>query len=332
MSLKGSEISSELELFFQRPEWSELPGGLDSMGLLRAALNAASVIMEIYNRDSSVTVALKEDASPVTEADQASQEILLNYLRGSQFAVLSEEDPSAHAAGLDALKRGNGVICVDPLDGTREFLKKNGQFAVNIGMIVGGVPVFGLVLAPSSGDWQMGRIDWGAGRGYLLSAQHCEGAGPGEWILRAAEEQIHSFPGDEMSWGLSWGAAERSIDSGRFVTYLSCSHIARESERLASAGLRADIRRLGSALKFCRLTTAEGERGDVYLRLTPTSLWDTAAGHALLLASGGHMVPLRRDASAFCYDGESLVNPGFLAWRAGFAPATVGRIIRALLD
>lgn len=332
MSLNRPQISGDLHRHFCRPEWSDLPGGLEAAGLLQAALDAASAIMEVYNRDSGVVdVTLKEDASPVTEADRAAQEILQKHLAQSRFVVLSEEDPGTHSAGLDALKKGEGVICVDPLDGTREFLKKNGQFSINVGVIFGGLPVFGLVLAPCSRGFQMGRIDRSTGRGYLLSAEHSAADASAAWMVRSFAGSVDEFPRAEISRGLEAEAAEGLKDSPRFVTYLSGSHVSRECERLASAGLHTDVRRLGSSLKFCRLTARQSERGDVYLRLTPTSVWDTAAGHALLLASGGHMVALRGEVSPFSYSGESLLNPGFLAWRAGFDPATAGRIIRALL-
>jgi 3'(2'), 5'-bisphosphate nucleotidase len=324
IQVDGPAHLNDLKQQFRRLEWSCLPGGFDAEGLLGAALAAAEAVLEVYDRSSAPAVSWKEDASPVTDADRVSQKILLEFLSRSSFVVLSEEAPEAHLSGLAALQRGAGVICVDPLDGTKEFIKKNGQFSINVGVVCGGLPVFGLVLAPVSGVWQMGRVDPDSRRGYFLSGEPLSPSSNAGWRLRSTVHSLDPLPIEHLRASVL--QQEIKDPQEPFVAYLSGSHVARESERLASVGLPCEVRRLGSALKFCRLTSDQDECGDVYLRLTPTCLWDTAAGHALLLATGGYMVPLKGDLQAFRYDGHSLVNSGFLAWRAGFSVEKVGQI------
>ena len=238
------------------------------------ARDAGQAIMAVYARDFEVE--FKGDDSPLTQADMASHHVIVDGLRAlaPDIPVLSEED-----AGIAwETRRGWGRHwLVDPLDGTREFVKKNGEFTVNIALVEDGRPVLGVVYAPV--------FD------YLLHAARGEGA----WLRQ--------------------GGADIALQTRRPATAplrvaASRSHL---DERTAAALERmGDTERhgLGSSLKFCRI--AEG-RIDVYPRFGPTSEWDTAAAQAVLEGAGGQVIdPAGRP---FRYNQrETILNGDFIAF------------------
>ncbi len=243
----------------------------------RLAREAAAAILDIYGRnDQGLTH--KSDASPLTEADLASHRLLLRGLANMNPAlpVLSEEN----ANEITAAERRSWprYWLVDPLDGTKEFLKRNGEFTVNVALIEFGRPVLGIVHVPVSGVSYTGSTDGNAERrdeNGELRVLHT--AGPiGKRAVRIVGSRSHA--GGELN-GFAKGLGKH--------------------EFLA----------IGSSLKFCLV--AEGA-ADVYLRLKPTSEWDTAAGQAVLEAAGGVVtnlagLPLRYNAR------DTLINPSFLA-------------------
>ena len=237
------------------------------------AVEAGDAIMRIYAQDFSVET--KTDNSPVTAADLAAHHLISTGLAQltPQIPVLSEE-----AADIPFSVRRNWTRwwLVDPLDGTREFIKKNGEFTVNIALIDRGEPVLGVVYAPA--------LD------YLVHAEH----GAGAWLRSGGE--------DVPLGSTRPAAAPLRVAASR-------SHLDDRTRRVLERIGEHERFGLGSSLKFCRI--AEGQ-ADVYPRFGPTSEWDTAAGQCVLEAAGGCVLGL--DGHAFRYNrGESLLNPDFIA-------------------
>ena len=242
-------------------------------GVVALVRDAGAAILQVYARDFAVEA--KDDHSPLTEADLAAHRILVAGLQAlaPDIPVLSEE-----AAGIPwEQRRGwSRYWLVDPLDGTREFVKKNGEFTVNVALIDGHRPVLGVVHAPV--------FD------YLLHAE----AGQGAWMRQGGEDIALSVRAPATA-PLRVAASRSHLDprTAAFLDRLG------EAERLG----------LGSSLKFCRI--AEG-RVDVYPRFGPTSEWDTAAAQCVLEAAGGAV--LRLDGTALDYNRkDSLLNPDFIA-------------------
>jgi 3'(2'), 5'-bisphosphate nucleotidase len=245
------------------------------------AERAGHAILDVYN--SAFAVELKEDRSPLTAADMAAHRLIVSELTllTPEIPVLSEESAAAHTG-----QRRQWPIywLVDPLDGTREFIKRNGEFSVNIALIEHHESVLGVVHAPVPGYSCVGARDLGARRfdrdgsvrAISVSGQRGE-------VLRVAGSRSHA---DARLLGV-----------------------------LDKIGAH-ELRPMGSALKFCLV--AEGE-ADVYFRFGPTSEWDTAAGQAVVEAAGGRVTdmalqPLRYNQR------ETLLNPDFMAYADTSAP------------
>jgi 3'(2'), 5'-bisphosphate nucleotidase len=237
------------------------------------AREAGQAILDVYRRD--IEVVQKEDRSPLTEADLASHRIICEALArlSPDIPVLSEE-----SAGIDFDTRSswNEYWLVDPLDGTKEFINRNGEFTVNIALIRDHEPVLGVVHVPVSGVSYTGIVGAGASR-----------EDPG----RPAEPIGVRIPCARPAVVVG----SRSHANPALLGFL---------EKIGPYELVS----MGSSLKFCLL--AEG-RADFYPRLGPTSEWDTAAAHAVVLAAGGRIVQL--DGTPLRYNQkESLLNPEFL--------------------
>jgi 3'(2'), 5'-bisphosphate nucleotidase len=258
---------------------------------LDAAIAAARVIMDVYARP--IAAVAKADGSPVTEADAAAEATILDYLGPTGIPVLGEESV---AAGIIPVL-GNRYFVVDPLDGTKEFIKRNGEFTVNIALVEHGVPVMGVVLAPATGETFVGDA-----RG----AYFCN--------------------------TLSGIVAERRVISVASVTPLrivaSRSHghaaLATLCETLE---IESDMS-VGSSLKFCLLARGDAQ---LYPRFTPTCEWDTAAGQAVLEAAGGAVVTLDGARLAYGKGDLGFLNPYFVAASstelARRAAAEMGKIL-----
>ena len=239
--------------------------------LTSIAARAGDAIMQIY--DSAFTVQHKSDDSPLTLADLESQRIIIAGLNALTpgTPVLSEE--SAHAPWSER-RTWRELWVVDPLDGTREFVKRNGEFTINIALAVDGEAVLGLVAAPA-----LGLVYWGArGSGAFKS----QGGAPAVPIRVSAPAAPLRVVGSR---------SHASADTEAYLAQLG-------EHRLVGTG---------SALKFCRV--AEGS-ADLYPRFGPTSEWDTAAGQALLESAGGQVT--RIDGRRLRYNcRESLINESF---------------------
>jgi len=249
--------------------------------LTEVAVAASAAILAVNFRDCDAR--LKADQSPISWADEAAHAAIMEGLARAApgIPVISEEAVSEWQGCTPA----DEFLLVDPLDGTREFLAGRLEYTVNIALVRGGIPVVGVIAAPALGLIWRGATDSGGERLHFT-------------VGRAAPqraEPIHTRP---------WPAGER-------IAAVSRSHF--DSASAAFLERVAPVRTLaaGSALKFCRI--AEGAI-DVYPRLAPTSEWDVAAGHALVVAAGGAL--LRADGGALHYGGanDGFRVPGFIAW------------------
>ena len=237
---------------------------------------AGREILEVYRRGVPATT-LKEDASPLTEADLRAQRLIESALGEltPQIPILSEE---ARQPPWSERAHWRRHWLVDPLDGTREFLARNGEFTVNIALIEAHAPVLGVVHVPVGDTTYRGA------------------AGEGAW-RQAGEAQA-----------VALHVAARAADPVRVVG--SRSHRGDSLERFLERLGPHELKGIGSSLKLCMI--AEGS-ADVYPRLGPTSEWDTAAAHAVVLAAGGVVVAL--DGQPLRYNtGAQLLNPSFVAY------------------
>ncbi|MGE0241003.1 MAG: 3'(2'),5'-bisphosphate nucleotidase CysQ, partial [Parvibaculaceae bacterium] len=227
------------------------------LALADLALAAGREIMTIYA--SPVLARQKSDLTPVTEADEAAEKIILAGLNqlDPKTPVISEE---AAAAGTIP-QVGARFYLVDPLDGTKEFLSRNGEFTVNIALIAEGAPLAGVVLAPALGRIFCGETGLGAFEAHAEAEADVASLG---WQARAARKASPAGP---------IVVASRSHRDERTEAYLKCLKV----QKIVSAG---------SSLKFCLLASGEA---DLYPRFGRTMEWDTAAGHAVLRAAGGHV-------------------------------------------
>jgi 3'(2'), 5'-bisphosphate nucleotidase len=246
--------------------------------LTASVVRASAAILAIT--PGALATRHKADASPVTAADEASQAVLLGDLARllPSLPVVSEEAVSGRTA-----PPGADFILVDPLDGTREFVEGRPEYTVNVALVREHTPVAGFVAAPALGLIWRGVVRHGAER--LRFAPDRAAIEPTAIRVRTAPE--------------------------RLVIALSRSHLDPDSAAVAEHLPIVERLICGSAVKFCRI--AEG-RADVYPRLSPTSEWDVAAGHAVLAAAGGTVT--RPDGTALTYGtgtGDFLI-PGFMAW------------------
>ena len=238
--------------------------------------------MEVYARDD-MGVRSKADASPVTEADEAADAIISAGLRAAfpDIPLVTEEQANTHTLSLETF------LIVDPLDGTKEFVKRRGDFTVNIALVEDGVPTLGVVFAPAKG------------RMFLTTADH------------HATEETGAFDIDNKGETRRIGVANPVADALRVVA--SKSHRDQTTDDYIGRYPVASMVSAGSSLKFCLVAVGEA---DFYPRLGPTMEWDTAAGHAVLSAAGGHVVD-RETHKALGYGKSGFRNPHFLAFAPG---------------
>ena len=226
-------------------------------GLVDAALAGAREVMAVYATD--FTVERKADDSPVSEADRAAERAIMARLAAlmPDCPVIAEE---AVADGRVA-RIGQSFLLVDPLDGTKEFVSRNGEFTVNIALVEAGVPVAGVVLAPAVG---------------LAYAGSPESAWKGRTDM-------------SLDTVRAWEPIEVRRAGPAPVAVASRSHMTPATEEALRQAAACETASIGSSLKFCLLAGAEA---DFYPRLGPTMEWDTAAGDAVLRAAGGTVVTL----------------------------------------
>ncbi|WP_224816669.1 3'(2'),5'-bisphosphate nucleotidase CysQ [Hasllibacter sp. MH4015] len=247
-----------------------------------AALEAGAAIMEIYEADD-FDVKVKSDDSPVTEADEAADALISARLRAAfpDMTLITEEQADSHDLSARTF------LIVDPLDGTKEFIKRRGDFTVNIALVEDGVPVRGIVYAPAKGRLFYTKAD----------GTSVEEAGPFD----------PNSPGrlDPIS------VATPDNDALRVVA--SKSHRGQATDDYINKYAHSDMKSAGSSLKFCLVATGEA---DLYPRLGRTMEWDTAAGDAVLRGAGGAMVRYD-DHGAFTYGKDGFANGFFIAHAPG---------------
>lgn len=239
--------------------------------ICQLALEAGEAIMQVYDGNSPIDVNRKTDDSPVTAADIAAHKVIVKGLQAltPDIPVLSEEDPPA----WEVRQHWQRYWLVDPLDGTKEFIKRNGEFTVNIALIEEGKPVLGVVYAP------------------VLKVMYSAAEG------KAWKEENNIRNPIQV----------REARPPRVV--ISRSHAANDTELkeyLEQMG-EHQTTAIGSSLKFCLV--AEGE-AQLYPRFGPTSIWDTAAGHAVAVAAGAHVHDWQGKTLDYT-PRESFLNPGF---------------------
>jgi 3'(2'), 5'-bisphosphate nucleotidase len=250
------------------------------------AHEAGQVILRFYN--DHIVVTTKGDGSPVTQADHAAEAVILPALAHLAPGIPAVSEEAAAAGHIPDISGGRFWL-VDPLDGTKEFISRNGDFTVNIALIENGRPVLGVVYAPALGD-----LYAGAGPG---SAVH--------WVEGRGERPMAVRP-RPPGWSQSPGGSPNGVD-----VVASRSHGDPAATDAFLAGFTVNSRQSrGSSLKFCVL--AEG-RADLYPRFGRTCEWDTAAGHAVLAAAGGRVTAAGSEAS-LAYGKPGFENPHFIAW------------------
>ena len=248
----------------------------------RLALQAGDRIMEIYRSDD-FEVRAKSDDSPVTEADEAADALISAGLRAEFPGVplVTEEQAATHGQSLSTF------LIVDPLDGTKEFVRRRGDFTVNIAYVENGVPLRGVVYAPARERLFYTRPDG------------------------ASVEEDGPF--DKVAPGIARVLSVTKPDNAALMVVASKSHRDQATDDYIARYSVRDMTSAGSSLKFCLVATGEV---DLYPRLGRTMEWDTAAGDAVLRGAGGRMVRFD-DHSAFTYGKPGFENPFFIAYAPG---------------
>lgn len=244
--------------------------------MLGIANAAGSIIMEVYQNNHEVE--FKEDLSPVTKADQASHAFIAREINSlsQRYPVLSEED----VKGFTGWQPGGFYWLVDPLDGTKEFISENGEFTVNIALIKNDAPVLGVVTAPALG------------------------------VAYVAAQGLGAFKVDIKGQYKRISVSNKARDSDGLRVVSSRHHHTAALEAWLTRLKNADIRPVGSSLKFCLI--AEG-LADVYPRFGPTGLWDTAAAQVIVEEAGG-VVETMEGGPLRYGDPSQVINPSFVVW------------------
>ncbi|WP_375542800.1 3'(2'),5'-bisphosphate nucleotidase CysQ [Aliiroseovarius crassostreae] len=248
----------------------------------RLALEAGDVIMEIYNSDD-FEVKSKSDDSPVTAADEAADALISKGLRAAfpDVLLVTEEQADSHGQQADEF------LIVDPLDGTKEFIHRRGDFTVNIAYVKDGTPIRGVVYAPARDRMFFTRAD----------GQSVEELGPFRKERQGDVKEIHVSP----------------PDNDALMVVASKSHRDQATDDYINKYNVKDSKSAGSSLKFCLVATGEA---DLYPRVGRTMEWDTAAGHAVLNGAGGAVVRFD-DHSPLTYGKPIYENPFFIAYANG---------------
>lgn len=249
--------------------------------LTNIAIEAGAEILSVYNQAGPASVTTKADDSPLTDADRRAHDLIQKRLNSltPDWPVLSEESDQI---AYETRRRWDRYWLVDPLDGTKEFLKRNGEFTVNIALIEHGCAIAGVVHVPVTGVSYIGKLGLGAWKleGKQCSAIRTSSLEPGKTPVRIVASRSHR--GELLDRLI--GVIESEFGSAEVVS-------------------------MGSSLKMCLL--AEG-KADIYPRLAPTCEWDTAAAHAVLAAAGGDIVDTKFEPLRYNQKSE-LLNPHFLA-------------------
>ncbi len=247
---------------------------------IRAAIKASEVIETVYQEH--VTPTVKPDGSPVTKADLAASQVIADHLLGTDIPILGEE---REKADFDTRRNWAENWCVDPLDGTRMFLQRNGEFSVNIAHIVRGEAEFGIIASPVQKEVLVGGPNHGC---YLFSFSDLES--PENWKKINPHQEANEPL--KVICSHSYEAFHGGVQFAKYTKNKEYKYVRR-----------------GSAIKFFYLALG---KADIYPRFAPTMEWDIAAGHAILKSLGGTVVNADTD-EPLTYNKESLFNPHFVA-------------------
>jgi 3'(2'), 5'-bisphosphate nucleotidase len=246
-----------------------------------AALEAGAAILQVYASDD-VGATLKADASPLTLADQAAHRVIVQYLTTTHIPILSEE---GQHTGFEERKRWTWYWLIDPLDGTKEFLKRNGEFTVNIALMYQAIPVGGVVYSPVLDTLYLGSKETGT---------HKEEKGQ-RTTLQPLPERVR---------------VASLLQKPEVTVVASRSHMTQQTEDFINQFHQARLTTMGSSLKLMLLAE---RKADIYPRFAPTAEWDTAAAHAILRAvnRGIYQTDLQTE---LVYNKADLLNPSFVAF------------------
>ena len=252
---------------------------------IEASLKAGEVIMQVY--DTAFDVELKDDKSPLTEADKKANDIINSFLKPTPIPIISEENKQTDFA---VRKRWETCWIVDPVDGTKEFIKRNGEFTVNIALVNNGKPELGVIYVPATKTLYFANV---------LENQAFK-----------SELKSHDTTLEEVLDSAKPLQTKESTNAVEVVG--SRSHMSQETldfvEGLKASGKEVEIVSKGSSLKFCLV--AEGQ-ADIYPRFAPTMEWDTAAGQAICNAVGVEVIS-KETNQPLLYNKENLLNPWFI--------------------
>jgi 3'(2'), 5'-bisphosphate nucleotidase len=253
---------------------------------VKAALEGGNEILKVYNSDD-FNVQTKTDQSPLTQADLNANEVISNFLQHTPYPILSEEGKSIP---YNERKQWTEFWLVDPLDGTKEFVKRNGEFTVNIAFVEGRKVSFGVIYVPVLQDLYFSLPGKGA---FKINLDGVEDSS-----FEALFEKAQSLP--------------LAKDDPTYTVVASRSHMSEETEiyieKLKEEHGEIDFMSKGSSLKICMV--AEG-KANIYPRFAPTMEWDTAAGHGIAKAAGFNIFETD-EHSELLYNKENLLNPFFV--------------------
>ena len=255
--------------------------------IINASIHAGKAILKVYD-DPEFSIEFKGDKSPLTEADLASSAIINDYLKDSPYPIISEEIKNK---SYSERKRWDTCWIVDPLDGTKEFIKRNGEFTVNIALCKDGVPVLGVIYVPVLRELYFADATANEAYKLVLTDDHLLPKN-----LFDAPNRI--YPSESATNIL------RVVGSRSHMNQDTLDFIESEKKNYADVGIVSK----GSSLKFCLV--AEG-KADVYPRFAPTMEWDTAAGQAICSAAGLKVIS-RETNKELTYNKENLLNPHFI--------------------
>jgi 3'(2'), 5'-bisphosphate nucleotidase len=258
--------------------------------LIGAAIEAGRAVSDIYR--SNFAVEIKSDSSPVTAADHAAEAIILKHLAAVAPGIPVIAEESVAAGHIP--KTAREFFLVDPLDGTKEFVHRRGDFTVNIALIRDRAPVLGVVYAPATSRLFAGNA----------TNHHAVQSNQDPYDAARAETKFIRV---------------RPVPQAGVTAVASRSHRTPETDTYLAQYTVADLVSVGSSLKFCLVAAGEA---DLYPRLGPTMEWDTAAGHAVLLAAGGTVIA--DDAAPLLYGKPEFRNSSFIA-SGSFAPRPIAQ-------
>ena len=251
----------------------------------RIAVQAGEVVMEFFEGMEGQDISDKSDGSPVTQADRSAEALIEKNLFEitPDIPIIGEE--AAEAGKLPDIDKVDYFWCVDPLDGTKEFISGSGDFTVNIALIHNKRPLLGVVYAPFTGEIFSGAVGEGA---FMMREDLVQGRDQ-----KDKEISVRPLPAE----GLTVMASKSHGNSEKLDKFLESYKVAKLSKR-------------GSSLKICQIACG---KADIYPRMGPTCEWDTAAAHAVLLAAGGDIIDFNGKTLTYGHQDRSFLNPEFIA-------------------